>query len=77
MTNIVISTDAANLLISKRRELGLTRVKFAEIHGYSINNIVNWELGRTIPTWGIIPKLVRDYRLTEEEELALYRSFSK
>ena len=66
-----------NILVRKRKELGLTRVKFAEINDYSINNIINWELGRTTPTWGIIPKLVRDYRLTEEEELQLYRHFSK
>ena len=66
-----------NILKDKRRELGLTRAKFAEMNNYSINNIINWELGRTTPTWGIIPKLVRDYRLTEEEELDLYRSFSK
>lgn len=64
------------ILIDKRKEQGMTRVKFAELHGYSMNNIINWELGRTIPTWGIIPKLVKDYRLTEKEELALYRSFS-
>ena len=66
-----------NILINKRKELGLTRAKFSEINNYSINNIINWELGRTTPTWGIIPKLVRDYRLTEEEELSLYRSFSR